>query len=292
MTTTFQHSSLPHLFLATLLAASSAACGSGTPSGSGSGGGSGGAGAGGAGGMGGSVSSSGPGTGGGGSGPGTGGSGGEGGGGIGGSGGGVGGGGGAGGSGGSGGCAQQMATCTYKTDTELDKQSFRQIAGYNCFNQGTGWEFVATQTCDYSEECKADSGTEAVCVSCGSVGQRFAHREVDGQVTEDCKGCKCSGGWTVYGCYAETATYGAPWADVVWQQGFEVIRFALLGSGEVKSLAGVNKEVSIQNLQVNTFEIQPNGVVDFDIAAQVIHTDNFQQQHTWDMQARVVRICK
>ncbi|WP_211365379.1 hypothetical protein [Polyangium fumosum] len=289
--TTFLRSSRPWLFLSTILAVFSAACGPDAPPGAGSGGGgSGGVGPGGAGGMGSSVSSSGPGTGGGGSGPGTGGGGGEGGSG---GGGGVGGSGGAGGgSGGSGGCMQQMASCMYKTDTELDKQSFRQIAGYQCFHSSTGWEFVPTQTCDYAEECKTDVGAEAVCVSCGPLGQRFAHRDVDGQLAEDCKGCKCSGGWTVYGCYAETTTYGAPWVDVVWQQGFEVIRFALLGSGEVKSLAGPNKQVSIQNLQVNTFEIQPNGVVDFEIDAQVIHTDNFQQQHTWDMQARVVRLCK
>jgi hypothetical protein len=202
------------------------------------------------------------------------------------------GGGGSVGDGGSGGCMTQQAKCTYKTDTELDTQSFRQIAGYNCYNQSTGWTFVPVVTCDFSEVCELGNGTESACVSCGPKGQRFGSREVDGVVTENCKGCKCGGGWSVYGCYAETATFGAPWVDVVWQQGFEVIRFALLETGEIKGLAAPNKQVDFQTLQVNAIEILPNGLVDFDIAAQVLATDNFQQLHTWNMQARVVGTCK
>ncbi len=197
-----------------------------------------------------------------------------------------------GGAGGSGGCTKQTALCSYKTDTDLDKDSFRRIAGYNCYNPSTGWDFVPVVTCDFSEVCEVGNGPEAACISCGPKGQRFGYREVDGMVSENCKGCGCGGGWSVYGCYAETATYGAAWANIVWQQGFEVISFALLETGEVKGIAAPNKQMSIQTLQVNAFEIQPNGLVDFDIAAQVLATDNFQQLHTWDMQARVVGICK
>jgi len=177
-------------------------------------------------------------------------------------------------------------------DTELDKQSFRQKAGYNCLTQASGWEFVPLATCDYSEVCELGMGTEASCVSCGPKGLRFGYRAVDGVVKENCKGCGSGCGWAVYGCYAETATFGAPWADIVWQQGFEVIRFALLTTGEIKNLGAVNKQVTFQNLQINTMDIQLDGVVDFDVAMQVLATDNFQQQHTWDMQARVVGICK
>lgn len=197
-----------------------------------------------------------------------------------------------GGAGGSGGCLNKQARCEYKTDTELDKQSFRQIAGYNCLTQASGWQFVPVATCDYSEVCDSSMGMESSCVSCGPKGLRFGYREVDGVVTDNCKGCGSGCGWSVYGCYAETASFGSPWVDVVWQSGFDVIRFALLGTGEVKLLGAVNKQVSFQSVQINAFEIQPNGLVDFDVTANVLATDNFQQQHVWNMQARVVGICK
>lgn len=184
-------------------------------------------------------------------------------------------------------CREPYARCVYKTDTELDRQSARQIAGSGCL----GGSFLESEVCDFTEQC--DDGTEPVarCVSCGPNGARFATRDVDGVRREECRGCGC-GGWSVYGCYAETASFGQPWIDVVWQEDFEVMRFAVLQDGQVRSYAHPDQQVTLRQSRLRTFELQLEGLVDWEVELDAVVVDNFEQSHAWNMHARVVGRCR
>jgi hypothetical protein len=195
----------------------------------------------------------------------------------------------------------QAPTCNFLSATDpaaatlRDTQSSRSEAGYYevCLKNGaaqTTWH--ATTLCDFSEQCKAEAGRFS-CVSCGDIGRRTATRTVDGMVVEDCAGCLCEAWQVPYvgNCYTETATYGEPWIDAVWQSGTDVLRFAITKSGRVIPIGFVNDVVQARPATIFQMNIAPGGTVELGLVVDDMHTDSFHQVHAWHLEAHTVGHC-
>jgi hypothetical protein len=170
--------------------------------------------------------------------------------------------------------------CIASMASQRDLDSMRQIA-VNCPS--------AMAPCGYDQTCQLT--TTASCVSCGSAGNRIGFRSIDGVVSEDCLGCSCSA-WKVYGCYAETASYGAPWADIVWQVGARVLRFAVTTTGSV-NITGKQPQdnLAVLNPVITALEVSPGGAVDLELQLTNDTMDNFGTPQHWVMHGRVVDAC-
>jgi len=151
-----------------------------------------------------------------------------------------------------------------------------------------------TSQADGGSEAASDATADAMPsdLGIGPCSRQVGRRTIDGKVAEDCKGCGC-GSWKVYGCYAETASYGEPWIDLVWQVGFDVLRFAITNGGKVQVTGKTpSHEFKALKVTVVTATIAAGGEVELDLDATVHFTDKFNKLQIWELKGHVVGRCK
>lgn len=175
---------------------------------------------------------------------------------------------------------------TFAADaSQRDRDSHRQVLGH-C----DGPAFVSERPCELGESCDPKS---PACTTCGRFARQAARSAVDGGVSQDCAGCcadcgpyKC--GWYVLGCFNETANYGAPWVDLVRQEGSDVLRFVATNTGVLKATGyrpGVDA-VKSTRLTVQAMDLVKGGEVELEVEVAM----DRGAEH-WDLHAHVVANC-
>jgi hypothetical protein len=183
-------------------------------------------------------------------------------------------------------CSPSLACVPYASvnpdgATLRDVDSERRAVALAC---GGTWS-----ACGLQETCADDGG--ARCASCGLDAARRGYRTVDGVVVDDCVGCACHA-WYILGCYADFATYGSPWVDLVWQEGSHVLRFAVTtGMMIIPTGFGVGDHLSNLHVVINQMNIFPGGTVDIGFDLDDDYVDNFGAHHAWHLAGEATFVC-
>jgi hypothetical protein len=146
--------------------------------------------------------------------------------------------------------------------------------------------------CGFRATGRADAAAGSDGGDCGAGARKVAQRTVDAMVKEDCAGCACTD-WRVYGCYAETQSYGAPWADIAWQVGFEALRFAVTTAGRVVVTGSLPTDVITpqQPATVDQLDLVHGGTVEIDLVVDAARDDALGGRHQWHLHGHVVDVC-